>query len=124
MKPSQNFKYLDELIHGDAEEIILDSDIALSGMEEYEYYEGIDLDVDDLTIDGNGHSIDACKKARIFNCTASGIKIKNITLKNGFNNESGGAILIEDGELTISDSTILNSSSGDDGGAIHNDEEN
>ena len=95
MSSPQNFKYLDDLIHSDTEEIILDCDIVLEGMEEYSYYEGISLDVDDLVIDGHGHYIDACKKTRIFNCTASNITIRNITLKNGFNNESGGAVYIE-----------------------------
>ena len=55
MSSPQNFKYLDDLIHSDTEEIILDCDIVLEGMEEYSYYEGISLDVDDLVIDGNGH---------------------------------------------------------------------
>ena len=51
MDSSQGFKYLDELIHSDVEEIVLDSDIVLSGMEEYEYYEGIELDVDDVNLE-------------------------------------------------------------------------
>ena len=61
-----NFKYLDELIHSGAKEIVLDSDIVLSDGEESEYLEGIKLDVDDLTLDGNGHIIDSHEKARIF----------------------------------------------------------
>ena len=59
MSSPQNFKYLDDLVHSDAEEIILDCDIVLEGMEEYSYYEGISLDVNDLVIDGNSHYIDA-----------------------------------------------------------------
>ena len=64
----KNFKYLDDLIHSGVKEIVLDSDIVLSDSEESEYEGGIKLDVDDLTIDGNGHTIDAQGKARIFCC--------------------------------------------------------
>ena len=71
-----NFRYLDELIHSGAKEIVLDSDIVLSDGEESEYKDGIKLDVDDLTIDGNRHTIDAQGKARIFCCTGKNINIK------------------------------------------------
>jgi hypothetical protein len=66
---SNNFKYLDEMIHSGAKEIVLDSDIVLSDGEESEYKNGIKLDVDDLVIDGNGHTINAQGKIRIFYCT-------------------------------------------------------
>ena len=59
-----NFKYLDDLIHSGVKEIVLDSDIELDPTNERrEYLNGIKLDVDDLTIDGNGHAIDALKSA-------------------------------------------------------------
>ena len=58
-----NFKYLDDLIHSGVKEIVLDSDIVLSDGEESQYLKGIKLDVDDITIDGKGHSIDALKSA-------------------------------------------------------------
>lgn len=77
----KNFKYLDELIHRGAKEIILDSDIVLSDGEKSEYLEWIKLDVDDLDIDWNGHSTDGCWKTRIFDCIWKNINIKNIALK-------------------------------------------
>ena len=73
-----NFKYLDELIQSGAKEIVLDSDIVLSDGEESEYKNGIKLDVDDLTIDGNGYAIDALKSARIFHCTGKNVSEYNI----------------------------------------------
>ena len=97
-----NFRYLDELIHSGATEIVLDSDIILGDGEESYYENGIDLDVD-LAIDGNGHFIDACGKARIFNCTAN-VAISNIFLKNGAAGE-GGAIY-NSGELRVVDSSF------------------
>ena len=118
MNSSKNFKYLDELINGSTTEIVLDSDITMADGEESEYFNGIRLDVNDLLIDGMGHAIDACGKARIFLCTGKNIAIKNITLKNG-RAEDGGAIQ-NDGELTISKSCIGNNIA-HYGGAIRND---
>ena len=56
MSSSKTFKYLDELIHSGAKEIILDSDIFLDSNEELEYINGIELDVNNIIIDGNGHT--------------------------------------------------------------------
>ena len=59
--------------------IVLDSDIELDPTNERrEYLNGIKLDVDDLTIDGNGHAIDALKSARIFYCTGKNVSEYNI----------------------------------------------
>ena len=118
----RNFKYLDDLIHSGAKEIVLDSDIVLSDGEEYEYLEGIKLDVDDLIIDGNGHTIDAQGLTRIFCCTGKNITIKNIILKNGYTKDKGGAIN-NNGELTITESILTgNTAIGvlHGGGAIKN----
>ena len=79
----KNFKYLDDLIHSGAKEIVLNSDIVLSDGEESEYKNGIKLDVNDIVIDGKGYAIDACGKARIFDCTGKNIIVKNIIFKNG-----------------------------------------
>ena len=116
---SKSFKYLDDLIHSGMKEIVLDSDIVIGFREDSDYEEGIRLDVDDLVIDGNGHSIDAKMKTRIFYCTGKNITIKNITLKNGFAHQDGGAIE-NSGTLTISDSTLTGNKVINDGGAICN----
>ncbi len=137
----KNFKYLDELIHGGAKEIVLTSDIVLGEDEESDYPEGINLDVDGLVIDGNGHSIDACSKTRIFYNTAKDVTIKNIALKNAVvaiynfygvlsisdselsdntSNLAGAAIYNNWGELNINDSVLSDNASGCHGGAIFN----
>ena len=110
----KNFKYLDDLIHSGAEEIVLDCDIILDDGEEQDYFEGIILDVEDLLIDGDGHSIDACRKALIF-YNASNVTLKNVTLKNGLR-----AIYNFRGTLNISDSVFLENASEITGGAIYN----
>lgn len=114
-----NFKYLDDLIRSGAKEIVLDSDIVLSDDEESEYNDGIKLDVDDLVIDGNGHSIDANGKVRIFICSGKNIIIKNIVLKNG-SAVDGGAIFVNEGIVHLIDSSLLHNMAKDDGGAIAN----
>ena len=116
---SKNFKYLDELIHSGAKEIVLDSDIVLSDGEESEYQEGIMLDIDELAIDGNGYAIDAKGKTRLFQCTGKNITVKNIILKKGYAREKGGAIF-NTGNLTIAESTLNNNVTDWCGGAIFN----
>lgn len=115
----KNFKYLDNLIHSGAKEIVLDSDIALSDSEIGDYRDGIELDIDGLIIDGNGHEIDARGKSRIFYCRAKNITIRNITLKNG-HAHFGGAIRNNGDGFTITESTLAHNTANRHGGAIIN----
>lgn len=147
VKPVRNFKYLDDLIHCGASEIILDSNIILGDGEELEYPEGVNLDVDDLIIDGNNHTINANEKTRIFMCTGKNITIRNVLFANGaaenggalhncgdlkiinsiFSNNSaktvyygGGGAIINMSELYISNSSFSNNSASGYGGAVIN----
>ena len=115
----KNFKWLDDLIHSGKKEIVLDHDVVLDYGEEDKYFEGIRLDIDDLIIDGNNHSIDACGKTRIFVCCGENITIKNVNLKNGFYEVRGGAIY-NNNVLTIEKSTLTDNVSEYGGGAIYN----
>jgi hypothetical protein len=112
------FKDLDELVHSGMGEIVLDTDVCLKRDNESEYLNGIRLDVDDLVIDGNGHTIDACGKVRIFQCCGKNITIRNIRLRNGFADD-GGAVCNDGGDLTIKNSDLVNNSARN-GGAIRN----
>ena len=105
-----NFKYLDELIHSGKEEIILDSDIILK-----EGDERINLDIDNMTIDGNGHTIDAQNLTELFYSTAKNITLKDITIKNSL-----GAIYNEEGEISIMNSRFVQNESKTNGGAVLN----
>lgn len=118
---SENFKYLDNLIHSGVKEIVLDSDIIFSRRDESEYLEGIKLDVDGLVIDGCGYTIDAKGKSRIFYCTGKNVIIKNIILKNGFSKDSNGGAILNEGELIIMSSRLTeNMVQKGSGGAIDN----
>lgn len=118
-EPIKNFKYLDDLIHSGEKNIVLDSDIVLSDEEEEKYIDGIIVDIDGITINGNGFSIDAKAKTRIFNVSQSNVQILNVTLKNGFNKAKGGAIYINHATLTIKCSNFLKNYA-TYGGAIYN----
>ena len=109
---SKNFQYLDELIHSSANEIVLDSDIVLDFDEESEYDDGIKLDVDDLTIDGNGHVIDAkdglCSlKNHGKNITFKNLCFKNFKSKFPISNQSGD-LIFENCRFIHNQGTIYN----------------
>lgn len=129
-----NFDYLNNLIldisneDKTRREINLENDITL-GNNEFRFFEGgIELDVDDLIINGNGKIIDGKNKTRIFNIMGKNITLKNIIFKNGslkteFENHTngGGAIrIVKDGSLTLQDCQFIDNHSDDDGGAIQN----
>ena len=99
--------------------IILEKNYAYD--EPFTGFGGIEItNKNNLTIDGNGFTIDAKNKSRIFNVQNSSVVIKNIIFINGNdNNFAGGAIFIESGDLTISNCTFLNNSAAY-GGAIAN----
>ena len=74
-----------------------------------------------LTIDGNGHTIDARGKARIFRI-ASPVTIKNITLINGYCKDDGGAIYGWN-SLNLINVHFTGNHSDDSGGAVGNRED-
>ena len=68
-----------------------------------------------ITINGNGYTIDAQHKSRIFNVTANSVVLNDIKFING-NATLGGAIFCEGDNLTIWNSTFINNAA-DWGGA-------
>ena len=78
----------------------------------------------DITINGNGHSIDGMGKSRIFNINyGEGLSfhkviLKNITFKNGNAKIYGGAIL-NFADLTVDNCYFTSNNAGTAGGAIN-----
>ncbi|MBQ2613357.1 MAG: hypothetical protein IJG19_05765 [Methanobrevibacter sp.] len=75
-----------------------------------------------ITINGNGHIIDAAQTGRIFQITAQNVILKNITLQNGKINGHGGLILWNAKYGTLDCCTLYNgdsTASGGRGGAIY-----
>ena len=125
-----DFGYLDKKIHeSNTKEIILDHDITFENYERDFYEGGIELDMDNLIIDGNGKTISGSDKSRIFIITGKNIKLKNIIFKNGCSHENydnplnnnGGAIKINYiFNVTIENCQFINNTSEEYGGAIYN----
>ena len=131
-----NFSDLENLIDEklkhpkESDEILinLNEDIILEKSEIEFYGGGIVLEEDDITIDGNGHCIDANNLSRVFYVVGKNITLKNITFKNGkikndFDKyiDGGGALrVVEGASLTIEDCRFEDSISNDQGGAIMN----
>lgn len=123
-----DFGYLDKKIHETTdEEIILKENICLEKYEKDFYEGGIELDIDNLVIDGNGHTIDACGYSRIFIITGENITLKNIIFENGHShnnydnpiNTHGGALRINShNNLTIINCEFKNNNSERNGGVI------
>lgn len=113
-----NFKELEQLINNGAEEIALTEDVSLEDFEEDDYKVGIEINADNLIIDGNGHTIDGNKRKPLLNVNASKVTLKNIIFKNGCFEYSGGAI-ISNGDLTVESCEFIDNSSNDYGGAIY-----
>lgn len=95
---------------------------------ELDFFEGGIILDDNITIDGNGKTIDAKNRTRIFNITAKNVTLENITFKGGScindydeHTSGGGAIrIVNEGELTLKNCNFINNQSNDDGGAILN----
>lgn len=127
---SHNFKYLDGLIHSGAQKVKLEFDIKIGDVEKSGYPDGIILDADGITIDGDNHFIDANDLTSIFSITGKNILIKNCTFKNGHNFHTdgskkheigGGAVSVaDDASVSFLDCKFLSNHSEDDGGAIFN----
>ncbi|MBQ6100461.1 MAG: hypothetical protein IJL02_11450 [Methanobrevibacter sp.] len=123
------FELLDDLIrNSNTLEINLAENIQLKNNEREFYEGGIELDRDNLIINGNDHIIDANSNSRIFYITGRDITLKNIIFKNGSfltqaerNASGGGAIkIVKDASLKLENCKFLDNSSEDYGGAILN----
>ena len=68
-----------------------------------------------LTIDGQGHTIDANSQSGIFYLTGNSIVLKNITFTNSYLDEYDGAIINEGGNCTINSCIFKNCFSKDSG---------
>ena len=88
----------------------------------YVYDDGFDSEgiaiSKNLTIQGNGYSIDALKKSRIFKITGSNIVLTNLTIKNGFA-VNGGVFVSGDSSGYVFDCSFVNNGASYRGGAIY-----
>ena len=100
---SGNFTDLNTAINGDStlSIVYLDKDYLFDSSTDGSYTSGIRI-TRSLTIEGNGHIIDANGQACIIESLSS-ITLKNITFKNAYSTSSGGAVY-----LNANDNSIIN----------------
>ena len=112
-----NFTALQNDIDSSTGSIDIKQDYAYDNTSDYKLNSGILINKSDITINGNGHTIDGSNQARIFNITANNIIISNIIFANGNINEGLGGALHSSGSVTLNNVTFKNSNA-DYGGAI------
>ena len=114
---SQNasFTYLNTLLKISGNEVTLHKDYAFDENTDSELVDGITF-AEFITIDANGHRIDAKGKARIF-LANGGLRVKNAELANGVADYYGGAVLSY-GLAFLDNCTFTNNSAGKWGGAV------
>ena len=138
----ESFKTLQDEINKSENTIEITQDYKFDNESDHELNNGILINKSNITINGNGHTIDASNQSRIFNITGENVTITNLNFINGnsgpnyggaiFNNatadmsnctfnantaESGGSIFTNK-ELNIDNSTFINSKA-KSGGAIY-----
>ena len=106
-----NFTELDDLINnGNDDVLVLDKN--------YKFDDEIHIGRS-ITIDGNGHTLDAGDATRIFNIEASSVTIKNIIFKNAYSSANGGALCFSGSGNSVINCSFINCHSYLDGGAIY-----
>ena len=113
-----DFKSLDTSIQNKSE-VTLTSNIAIGDGEASEYRDGIEINRDHVTIDGNGFSINGDGKSRAFLINAKEVTLKNIRFENCFNRGGGSIFVSQNAKLTISECEFYDNHA-DDAGAILN----
>lgn len=114
-----NISSLNNTINSGATEIILEHDYAYDESTDSAFTSGIIIN-NNLTIDGNGYTIDLGGKIRFLNINSNKVVIlKNINVKNGGGNSEAGAIRSEKSHLTIINSNFTDNSASLRGGVIY-----
>ncbi len=114
-----NISSLNNTINSGATEIILEHDYAYDESTDSAFTSSIIIN-NNLTIDGNGYTIDLGDKIRFLNINSNKVVIlKNINVKNGGGNSEAGAIRSEKSHLTIINSNFTDNSASLRGGVIY-----
>ncbi len=120
----KSFTNLNDAINGNSDDYIsLDSDYIYTD-DDYEFQHGINI-TRDVTINGNGHTIDGNNAARIFQVQECTVVFQNIDFVNGRSPGSygdAGALWVYDGaKATAENCTFTNNHGTYRGGATHGD---
>ncbi|WP_405304196.1 beta strand repeat-containing protein [Methanobrevibacter sp.] len=90
--------------------------------DDYAYDSGVTFDGikigKQITIDGNGHTLDGKNSARMFHIDADNVVLRNINFVNGNPNNNGGGALLIRASNTLIENCTFTSNKGGYGGAI------
>ena len=115
----KSFTDLNTAINGNEdEEIYLNISYSFNPESDSNFANGININRN-LTIHGNGFTLDGDNKARIFNITAEKVTLENITFINGNSGNYGGALYLENSANTVINNCTFNKNYGRQGGAIY-----
>ncbi len=116
-----DFSSLDNELNSSTQTKILNltKDYAFNSESDDSYSNGITITTDNLIIDGQGHTIDANNKARIFNIKSNNVTLKNLVITNGYSDSNGGGIYWSGQNGQIFASTFKNCASPKIGGAVY-----
>lgn len=114
--PISSFTYLNTLVKMAGDEAKLEKDYVFDAEMDSSFIEGIIIP-EYMTIDGQGHTIDAKGLARIFYSFES-VTLKNIRLINGAVDNYGGALLSYS-HTFIENCTFINNTAKINGGAVY-----
>ena len=116
--PEHTFWFLNYTINGSDNPLIeLSNDFYFDPAYDADFVEGIVINRS-VTINGNGFTINAKGKARIFEVLVDNVVVKNIVFKNGNITGDGGAVHFG-GSGTVENCNFTNNSADYAGGAIH-----
>ena len=79
---------------------------------------GIDVYCDNVTINGNGHTIDGNNVSSIFNIHGNNVVINNVTIVNGFSPFKSSSPIVWEGNNGIFSDSIIKDSTAPIGGAV------
>ena len=119
----KSFYDLNRIINGGRSDIVLNRNYAYNPLVDAGFKNGIVIG-NSLNINGNGHTIDARNKCRIFNVVSNGVTISNITLMNGYVTDCGGALLWQANNGVVSNVNFVNDTSLHVGSAMYLDGKN
>lgn len=100
----------------------IDEGGVLNLSKDYQYVNGASEGITiskSITINGNGHVLDAKGQSRIFNITTASVTLKNITFINGGQVNYGAGVYCNHNNLSIMDSIFINNSALISGGAAY-----
>ena len=97
--------------------IILDRNYTFTLGSDENLADGIVIDKP-ITINGNGYTINALQKARIFKITTSNVVLTNITFANATTSGSGGAVYFNS-NVNITNCNFINNSAHNNGCAVY-----